>query len=216
MKQSNIISFAVCTVLNLTSCYSNSNDNAIAENNDAIEVAEVTDETVTKPTRPNAPKEYGEIDGDIITEVQSLYNFYEWFDEFQERYPHWTESTDAHKKLISEFKSKMKSDLEFAKDFQYGDVVDSDCISRYDRADGEYGGIWSHVIKIKVKLLNPLYNGQDEVELVCEIISTIPATENHYSPYTENANYVDTFKQYHDMDYDGTLNLGTFIVTKKV
>ena len=103
MKQSNIISIAVCAVLSLTSCYSNSNDNAIAENNDAIEiaeteVAEVTDETVTKPTRPNAPKEYGEIDGEIIAEVQSLYNFYEWFDEFQERNPHWTESANLKAK----------------------------------------------------------------------------------------------------------------------
>ena len=217
MKQLLNILFVACFAIVISSCHSSNKDNEDVQNNESEEIAAVaeTEKVISEETRPNAPKTYSDNNGDLICEVQCLPKFYEWFDAFQERNPHWTRSKECHNKLISEFKKKMLSDLDFAKEFEYGYAITSECISSYERPNGEYGGIWAHVIRINVKLLNPLYNGQDEVELICEIISTIPAKENHISPYTTNANYVNTFDQYHDMDYDGALNLGTFIITKK-
>lgn len=141
--------------------------------------------------------------------------FDKWFEEFQEVNPHWTQTTEGHQKLTDAFKEKMTSDLEFAKSVCKCDVFTSECITSYERKDGEYGGIWSFVFKKTVTLKNPLYNGQKEVDLAYEIFSTIPATASHDRPYLENVNYSDTFNPYHDINYSGTLNLGSFIVTKK-
>lgn len=141
--------------------------------------------------------------------------FDNWFHEFQEENPHWTRTTEGQKALVDAFKKEMISNLDFAKSICMKKVFTSDCITSYDREDGEHGGIWAFVMKFPVKLKNPLYNGQDEVELACEIISTIPATSPHDKPYTDDANYSNTFDSYHEINYSGTLNLGTYIVTKK-
>ena len=141
--------------------------------------------------------------------------FDKWFADFQEENPHWTRTTEGHKKLTKAFEKEMKSNLEFAKSVCLDKVFTSECISSYDRKDGEHGGIWSFVFRKTVTLKNPLYNGQTEVELAYEIFSTIPATEPHERPYLENVNYSDKFNPYHDINYSGTLNLGSYIVTKK-
>ena len=141
--------------------------------------------------------------------------FDKWFEEFQEANPHWTRTTEGHKKLTNAFKKEMTSNLEFAKSVCMDKVFTSDCISSYDRKDGEHGGIWSFVFRKTVTLRNPLYNGQTEVYLAYEIFSTIPATASHEHPYLENVNNSNTFNPYHDINYSGTLNLGSYIVTKK-
>lgn len=150
-----------------------------------------------------------------VSEVVETNLFDKWFDEFQEANPHWTRTTEGHKKLINAFKKEITSNLEFAKSVCMDKVFISDCISSYDKEDGEHGGIWSFVFRKTVTLKNPLYNGQTEVELAYEIFSTIPATEPHEHPYLENVNYSDSFNPYHDINYSGTLNLGSYIVTKK-
>ncbi len=152
---------------------------------------------------------------ETISEAVQTNLFDKWFDEFQEANPHWTRTTEGHKKLANAFKKEMTSNLEFAKSVCMDKVFTSDCISSYDRKDGEHGGIWSFVFRKTVTLKNPLYNGQTEVELAYEIFSTIPATEPHERPYLENVNYSDSFNPYHDINYSGTLNLGSYIVTKK-
>lgn len=156
-----------------------------------------------------------ESDTDKTTMATKRAAFETWFNDFQEANPTWTRTTEGHQELVNAFKNEMISNLDFAKSICAKKVFISDCITSYDREDGEHGGIWAFVIKFPVKLKNPLYNGQDEVELACEIISTIPATAPHDKPYVDNANYSDTFGSYHDINYSGTLNLGTYIVTKK-
>ena len=152
---------------------------------------------------------------ETVSEAVQTNLFDKWFNEFQEANPHWTRTTEGHKKLTNAFKKEMTSNLEFAKSVCKDKVFTSDCISSYDRKDGEHGGIWSFVFRKTVTLKNPLYNGQTEVELAYEIFSTIPATEPHERPYLENVNYSDSFNPYHDINYSGTLNLGSYIVTKK-
>lgn len=152
---------------------------------------------------------------EAVSEAVQTNLFDKWFDEFQEANPHWTRTTEGHKKLTNAFKKEMTSNLVFAKSVCMDKVFTSDCISSYDRKDGEHGGIWSFVYRKTVTLKNPLYNGQTEVELAYEIFSTIPATEPHERPYLENVNYSDSFNPYHDINYSGTLNLGSYIVTKK-
>lgn len=150
-----------------------------------------------------------------VIEVAETNLFNKWFEEFQEANPHWTRTTEGHKKLTDAFKKEMKSNLEFAKSVCMDKVFTSECITSYDRKDGEHGGIWSFVFRKTVTLKNPLYNGQKEVDLAYEIFSTIPATEPHEHPYLANVNYSETFDPYHDINYSGTLNLGSYIVTKK-
>ena len=49
-----------------------------------------------------------------------------------------------------------------------------------------------------------------------EIINTIPSTiEEHWKPYIENVNYCGTIDSFLKNTYDGTLDLGCYIVTKK-
>ena len=141
--------------------------------------------------------------------------FEEWFNEFQEAHPHWTQTTEGQQELVNAFKNEMVSNLDFAKSICTKKVFDSECITSYDREDGEYGGVWAFVIKFPAKLKNPLYNGQTDVDLACEIISMIPSTAPHDKPYIVNANYSDTFGSYHKINYSGTLDLGTYVVTKK-
>lgn len=153
---------------------------------------------------------------EVVAEEAAEANLFDsWFEEFQEANPHWTRTTEGHKKLTNAFKKEMTTNLEFAKSVCKDKVFTSDCISSYDRKDGEHGGIWSFVFRKTVTLKNPLYNGQTEVELAYEIFSTIPATEPHERPYLENVNYSNTFDAYHDINYSGTLNLGSYIITKK-
>lgn len=149
------------------------------------------------------------------TETVETDLFDKWFIDFQEENPHWTRTTEGHEKLTKAFEKEMKSNLEFAKSVCQDKAFISECISSYDRKDGEHGGIWSFVFIKNVTLKNPLYNGQTEVELAYEIFSTIPATEPHERPYLKNVNYSDKFNSYHDINYSGTLNLGSYIVTKK-
>ena len=151
---------------------------------------------------------------ETTTSVSSI-TFEKWFDEFQEANPNWTRTTEGQQELVNAFKSEMISNLDFSKSICMKKVFISDCITSYDKEDGEHGGIWAFVIKFPAKLKNPLYNGQDEVELACEIISAIPSTAPHEKPYIDNANYSNTFESYHDINYSGTLNLGTYIITKK-
>lgn len=178
-----------------TSCANGNKSAAEAVAGDSVLVEDEVEETVSEAVQTNL--------------------FDKWFDEFQEANPHWTRTTEGHKKLINAFKKEMTSNLEFAKSVCMDKVFTSDCISSYDRKDGEHGGIWSFVFRKNVTMKNPLYNGQTEVELAYEIFSTIPATEPHERPYLENVNYSDSFNPYHDINYSGTLNLGSYIVTKK-
>ena len=148
-----------------------------------------------------------------VTEEPNL--FEEWFEKYQEDNPTWTRSIEGHNKLKEAFSNEVKSNIDFAKSLCSGEIFISECISSYERKDGEYGGLWAYVYKKEIKLKNPLYNGQKTVEVAYEIISMIPSTKSHDNPFIDNANYSDTFKPYHSMDYDGTLNLGSFIITRK-
>lgn len=196
MKRVPIFQLLGCLVALMGSSCANGNKQAAeAVAVDSVLVEDEVDETVSEAAETNL--------------------FDKWFDEFQEANPHWTRTTEGHKKLTNAFKKEMTSNLEFAKSVCMDKVFTSECISSYDRKDGEHGGIWSFVFRKNVTLKNPLYNGQKEVELAYEIFSTIPATEPHERPYLENVNYLDSFNPYHDINYSGTLNLGSYIVTKK-
>lgn len=118
----------------------------------------------------------------------------------------------------------MTSDIEFAKaiasysaESEHNNRIrKDDSISPYSKEDGEEGEIKAFEFVIPVKLIKPLYNGQKEIEVSYEIISTIPSTiEEHWRPYTQNVNYCATFSPYFNTNRDGMLNLGTFVVTQK-
>lgn len=148
----------------------------------------------------------------------------DFFTDFQRQNEDWAKTTQGHKKLVEAFEEKMTSDIDFAKACatynmrsQYGSnsLRRSESISSYDRSDGEEGEIKAFDIVVEIPLVKPLYNGQKTVSVKYEIISTIPSTiEEHWRPYVDNANYCSTFNSYLESDYDGTLNLGCFIVTK--
>lgn len=82
-----------------------------------------------------------------VIEVAETNLFNKWFEEFQEANPHWTRTTEGHKKFTDAFKKEMKSNLEFAKSVCMDKVFTSECITSYDRKDGEHGGIWSFVFR---------------------------------------------------------------------
>lgn len=184
--------FYGCMIIALCTFCSNGNNNGTYNANESTESNEISSQA----------------------EVSSN-SFEEWFYEFQEANPHWTQTTEGQQKLVNAFKNEMISNLDFAKSICMKKVFVSECITSYDREDGEYGGVWAFVIRFPAKLKNPLYNGQTDIDLACEIISMIPSTAPHDKPYTANANYSDTFGSYHKIDYPGTLNLGSYVVTKK-
>jgi len=148
-----------------------------------------------------------------------------FFKDFQEKNDGWTKTEAGHKKLAEAFKKKITSDIDFAKacatyntEYQYTDnpITRSESISPYSKDDGEEGEIKAFDFVIKVKLLKPLYNGQKEISVKYEIINTIPSTiEEHWRPYVEQANFCDVFNPFLKSNYDATLNLGCYIITKK-
>ena len=154
------------------------------------------------------------------TEVVDLF-----FKDFQEKNDGWTKTEAGHKKLVTAFKEKITSDLEFAKacasyntEFQYTDnpIRNSESISAYSKDDGEEGEIKAFDFVIDVNLIKPLYNGQKEISVKYEIISTIPSTiEEHWRPYVGNVNYCDVFDSFLKSKYDATLDLGCYIITRK-
>lgn len=118
----------------------------------------------------------------------------------------------------------MTSDVNFAKavasyniESEYDNSIrQDDSISSYNKDDGEEGELKAFEFVIPVKLVKPLYNGQKEIEVSYEIISAIPSTvEEHWRPYTANANHCATFEPYFKSQRDGVLNLGSFVVIKK-
>ena len=148
----------------------------------------------------------------------------EFFASFQQSNDGWTKTEEGHNKLKKAFEEKMTSDVEFAKaiasyetDSQYHNRIrKDDSISSYNKEDGEEGEIKAFEFVIPVKLIKPLYNGQKEIEVSYEIISAIPSTvEEHWRPYTANANHCATFDPYFKTQRDGVLNLGSFVVIKK-
>lgn len=148
----------------------------------------------------------------------------QFFAEFQQNNEDWTKTTEGHEKLTKAFEEKMTSDIDFAKaiasystEFEYDkNIRKDDSISPYSKDNGEEGEIKAFEFVIPVKLIKPLYNGQKEIEVSYEIISTIPSTvEEHWRPYTKNVNYCATFSPYFNTNRDGVLNLGSFILTKK-
>lgn len=161
-----------------------------------------------------------DVDGAEKTEIVDAF-----FKEFQERNEGWTKTEAGHKKLVEAFKSKITSDVEFAKvcasyntEYQYVDnpITASESISSYDKEDGEEGEIKAFDFIVDVKLIKPLYNGQKSIKVKYEIISTIPSTiEEHWRPYVENANFCDVFSPFLKNKYDATLDLGCYIITKK-
>ena len=92
----------------------------------------------------------------------------------------------------------------------------SESIAPYSKKNGEEGEIKAFDFIIKVKLIKPLYNGQKEISVKYEIISSIPSTvEEHWRPYVKNANYSNTFDSFLKNSYDATINLGCYIVADK-
>lgn len=148
-----------------------------------------------------------------------------FFKEFQEKNDGWTKTTEGHKRLANAFKEKFISDLEFAKacasyntEYQHVDnpIIVSESICPYNKTNGEEGEIKAFDFVIKVKLIKPLYNGQDEISVKYEIINSIPSTvKEHWRPYVENANYSNVFDSFLKNSYDATINLGSYIVTNK-
>ncbi len=146
-----------------------------------------------------------------------------FFTQFQQENPDWTETKAGHNKLKQEFEKKMTGDLEFAKavtqytdDYMLSSISRQESISPYSKADGRKGEIKAFEISIPVALAQPLYNGEKEVRVSCEIISTIPSTiEDHSRPYTDGVNHCATFSPYFKTYNNGVLSLGTFIITEK-
>mgnify|MGYP000087528318 CR=1 FL=1 len=196
MRKSLLPLCAVATLLLISSCQGGSNaENSTADN---VAVAETTASSY-----------------DVVNE---------FFTSFQQANDGWTKTEDGHDKLKKAFEEKMTSDVEFAKaiasyetESQYGNRIKKDgSISSYNKEDGEEGEIKAFEFIIPVKLIKPIYNGQREIEVSYEIISAIPSTvEEHWRPYTANANHCATFDPYFKSKRDGVLNLGSFVVIKK-
>ena len=119
----------------------------------------------------------------------------EFFKDFQEKNVDWTKTTKGHKKLITAFKNKITTDIQFAKacasyntKSEYDNsIATTESIYSYSKDDGEEGEIKAFDFVIDVKLVKPLYNGQKEISVKYEIISTIPSTtEEHWRPYIIN------------------------------
>lgn len=183
-------------ILLLSSCQGNSRTGNTS--NDSVAVAEAT---------PSS--------------VEIVDNF---FTEFQQANDGWTKTEEGHDKLVKAFEEKMTSDVNFAKavasyniESEYDNSIrQDDSISSYNKDDGEEGELKAFEFVIPVKLVKPLYNGQKEIEVSYEIISAIPSTvEEHWRPYTANANHCATFEPYFKSQRDGVLNLGSFVVIKK-
>lgn len=148
----------------------------------------------------------------------------EFFLYYQKKDPDWFKSFDGHKRLKKSFEKKITTDLEFAKacasyglhNFVSEAIRDSETISSYSRQSGEEGEVKAFDFVIPVHLIKPMYNGQQDVEVKYEIISTIPSTvKDHKKPYIQNVNYCGKFESFLKNEYDATLNLGCFILTNK-
>lgn len=147
----------------------------------------------------------------------------QFFTDFQQENDGWTKTTDGHNKLAKAFSEKMTTDVNFAKAIAsygthsyHGNIRKDDSISSYSKGNGEEGEIKAFEFVIPVNLIKPLYNGQKEIEVSYEIISTIPSTiEDHSRPYIGNVNYCSEFSPYFKTQRDGVLNLGSFVVTQK-
>lgn len=183
-------------LLLLSSCQGNTNGASTAT--DSIDAAETTSTSV-----------------DIVNK---------FFTEFQQSNDGWHKTEEGHNKLKKAFEDKMTSDVEFAKavasyntESEYSNNIrQDDSISPYDKDDGEEGEIKAFQFVIPVELIKPLYNGQKEIKVSYEIISAIPSTvEEHWRPYTANANHCQTFEPYFKASIDGVLDLGSYIVIKK-
>ena len=147
-----------------------------------------------------------------------------FFIDFQKKNDGWTKTEKGHKKLVDAFKKKITTDIEFAKacasyntTYEYANSITiSESIARYDKNDGEEGEIKAFDFVINVQLIKPLYNGQKTISVKYEIISLIPSTvEEHWKPYIKNVNYCNTIGSFLKSSYDGTLNLGCYIVANK-
>ena len=193
----------------ISSCQSpKGNNSSVEEYQDSVPVEEYQD---------SVPVDYAELDGN-----QTIVN--NFFKNFQEKNDGWTKTEKGHKKLVAAFKKKITTDIEFAKacasyntSLEYDNsIANSESISSYNKDDGEEGEIKAFDFVIDVQLIKPLYNGQKTISVKYEIISTIPSTvEEHWKPYIKNVNYCSTFDSFLKNSYDGTLNLGCYIVTNK-
>lgn len=151
-----------------------------------------------------------------------IFNF---FEDFQKSNDGWTKTTTGHQMLVKAFEKKMISELDFAKScasynmmtkHRFNSIRNSASISSYDKSDGEEGEVKAFDIIIEIPLIKPLYNGQKTIKVKYEIISTIPSTiEEHWKPYIDNVNYCGKFDSYLKSEYDGILNLGCYILTRK-
>lgn len=142
-----------------------------------------------------------------------------FFKDFQEKNDGWIKTEQGHKKLVAAFKKKMTTDIEFAKacannTFSGRGIVYSESIAPYKKNDGEEGELKAFDFVIDMPLIKPLYNGKKTIYVKYEIISAIPSTvEDHDEPYIKNVNYCSTFDSFLKNSYDGTLNLGCYIIT---
>ena len=182
-----------------------------------LSVAEYQDSALVEEYQDSVPVDYAELDGN-----QTIVD--NFFKNFQEKNDGWTKTEKGHKKLVAAFKKKITTDIEFAKacasyntSLEYDNsIANSESISSYNKDDGEEGEIKAFDFVIDVQLIKPLYNGQKTISVKYEIISTIPSTvEEHWKPYIKNVNYCSTFDSFLKNSYDGTLNLGCYIVTNK-
>ena len=182
-----------------------------------LSVEEYQDSVPVEEYQVSALVDYAELDGN-----QTIVN--NFFKNFQEKNDGWTKTEKGHKKLVAAFKKKITTDIEFAKacasyntSLEYDNsIANSESISSYNKDDGEEGEIKAFDFVIDVQLIKPLYNGQKTISVKYEIISTIPSTvEEHWKPYIKNVNYCSTFDSFLKNSYDGTLNLGCYIVTNK-
>ena len=182
-----------------------------------LSVEEYQDSALVEEYQDSVPVDYAELDGN-----QTIVD--NFFKNFQEKNDGWTKTEKGHKKLVAAFKKKITTDIEFAKacasyntSLEYDNsIANSESISSYNKDDGEEGEIKAFDFVIDVQLIKPLYNGQKTISVKYEIISTIPSTvEEHWKPYIKNVNYCSTFDSFLKNSYDGTLNLGCYIVTNK-
>ena len=172
-------------------------------------------QSVPNQTKSNEVEEVSIEKETIQSQYVDIVN--EFFTQFQQLNDGWTKTLEGHNKLKKAFAKKMTEDLAFAKSFiQQSRIVASESMSSYSKENGEDGELKTFDLFFTLHLLKPLYNGQKEIKLKYELFSTIPSTiENHRRPYVSNANYCATFHPFLNNQYDGALDLGCFIITKK-
>lgn len=161
-----------------------------------------------------------------LTEPKRVYQG--WFDDFQKKHPNFMDEKNGFDTLKISFQNEMISNPDFYKSlmnafspieldilWEKPHTLTSATLGKYeDSTKNEIGESKVFLIYAKVKLLEPMYNGQDEIDLYYEITSCIPSTEkNHDKPYIANSDTCILAKSIYFNDRKCSSKiLGSFII----